>query len=1105
MSGKLYAHLEWLPAPAADFASRCRSVLDVTEGVGRELQILATSALDQNQLTRLSTAIEKLRAKGADLRPLAPFRLGLLSNSTTDFIVPALVATAARHGISLEVITGGYDQVLQDALTPDSRVNRSAPDAVLIAVDYRGIPIRGPVGNEERGRESVDDSLGYLRAVRDGIKRNSAAICIFQTISAPPETLFGNLDGVYSGSLLKIIDGVNTGIAETVLGSTDIVIDLAHLASTVGLADWHSPREWNSAKIPFSDAYIPLYADHVCRAIAALRGKSRRCLVLDLDNTLWGGVIGDDGLEGIQIGQGDPTGEAYLSLQRLVLDLRARGVVMAVCSKNDDEIARTPFRHHPEMLLKENHIAVFQANWRDKSTNIKAIAQELSLGLESLVFLDDNPGERLLIRQMLPEVAVPELPEDPALYSRTLAAAGYFETVVFSEDDLRRADFYQDNARRVKLQQEAGDLESYLASLEMEITFQPFDEIGRARIAQLINKSNQFNLTTKRYTEAQIASMQDDPAYFTLQVRLSDTFGDNGMIAAVICRRATAEQWEIDTWLMSCRVLGRRVENMTLLAVLDQAKKEGVRKLIGTYIPTDRNKLVQEHYPKLGFQLVKIENQVSTYELEVDTAVVERAPMSVRHIGPTRVSTTRRSSDFVIHLAEETLQGTSVRPQQTSQIGSVDEIESKLIRIWEEILDRENVGTRDDFFELGGDSLLGIRLMIEIEKQFGRRFEISKLVSHPTIEALARELGASENSSPVPGVNEVESELTRIWEEILDRENVGVRDDFFELGGDSLLGIRLMIEIEKHFGRRFEISQLVARPTIEALAQELGASKSEVQANHIVPMRPRGDRTPLFFIHCGTGHVLRYRALTSFLDSDIPIYGVRAPDLRAMTSVPTVEDLAVLYLADIRKTQPQGPYQLAGFCFGGTVAYEVARRLTEMGETVSLVVLIQAVNASYYRNLPLMQSVRYRFKYAYDKSSKYGGRLVRGEWGEFYQGIRDIISWRKRKKQSSSSRSEPELGKNGDSQDIYDNIALLATLGDTFAPKPYLGRIHLIRADTQGAELENDMTFGWQAVARGGVEVCTLPGNHYTLLEKPNVAKVAEKVGSWLAKREVSV
>jgi thioesterase domain-containing protein/acyl carrier protein len=639
----------------------------------------------------------------------------------------------------------------------------------------------------------------------------------------------------------------------------------------------------------------------------------------------------------------------------------------------------------------------------------------------------------------------------------------------------------------------------------MEITFQPFDEIGRARIAQLINKSNQFNLTTKRYTEAQIASMQDDPAYFTLQVRLSDTFGDNGMIAAVICRRATAEQWEIDTWLMSCRVLGRRVENMTLLAVLDQAKKEGVRKLIGTYIPTDRNKLVQEHYPKLGFQLVKIENQVSTYELEVDTAVVERAPMSVRHIGPTRVSTTRRSSDFVIHLAEETLQGTSVRPQQTSQIGSVDEIESKLIRIWEEILDRENVGTRDDFFELGGDSLLGIRLMIEIEKQFGRRFEISKLVSHPTIEALARELGASENSSPVPGVNEVESELTRIWEEILDRENVGVRDDFFELGGDSLLGIRLMIEIEKHFGRRFEISQLVARPTIEALAQELGASKSEVQANHIVPMRPRGDRTPLFFIHCGTGHVLRYRALTSFLDSDIPIYGVRAPDLRAMTSVPTVEELAVLYLADIRKTQPQGPYQLAGFCFGGTVAYEVARRLTEMGETVSLVVLIQAVNASYYRNLPLMQSVRYRFKYAYDKSSKYGGRLVRGEWGEFYQGIRDIISWRKRKKQSSSSRSEPELGKNGDSQDIYDNIALLATLGDTFAPKPYLGRIHLIRADTQGAELENDMTFGWQAVARGGVEVCTLPGNHYTLLEKPNVAKVAEKVGSWLAKREVSV
>jgi FkbH-like protein len=1025
MSNKIFMDLEWLPKPPVDFSSRSKALLDDAKGAGRELRSLAACALDQNQLIRLATSIEKLRANGADLEPLVPFRLGLLSNSTMDFIVPALVATAARYGLALEVITGGYDQVLQDALAPDARVNRSAPDAVLLAIDYRGIPIRGGGTNAEKGREDVRASLEYLQAVRDAIKRNSKAICVFQTVSAPPETLFGSMDAAFPGSLSRIIDGVNIGISDSIGGSTDIVIDLAHLASTVGLAYWHSPSQWNSAKIPFSDAFVPLYADHVCRALAAVRGKSRKCLILDLDNTLWGGAIGDDGLEGIQIGQGDPKGEAYLDVQQLALDLRARGIVLAVCSKNEDETARAPFRSHPEMLLKENHIAVFQANWNDKATNIKAIAQELSLGLDAMVFLDDNPAERLLIRQTLPEVAVPELPDDPALYSRTLAAAGYFEAVAFSEDDLRRADFYQDNARRVILQKQAGDLESYLASLAMEITFQPFDEIGRSRIAQLINKSNQFNLTTKRYTEAQIAAIQNDPAYFTLQVRLSDAFGDNGMIAAVICRRATKDEWEIETWLMSCRVLGRRVENMTLLALLDQAKKEGVRKLIGTYIPTDRNKLVEDHYTKLGFRLVKTQNQASTYELDVASAVVEGAPMSVRHLVPTQGPRLKRKIlDIARHPANEAPIGTSMEAPQTHRMELPGEIESVLIRIWEDVLDRDNVGIRDDFFELGGDSLRGVRLMIEIENKFQRRFEISKLVSHPTIEALA---------------------------------------------------------------------------------QELGASVNDVEAAHIVPMRPLGDRTPLFCVHCGTGHVLRYRALASYLDSDIPIYGIRAPDLWATNTAPTVEDLAELYLADVRKIQPHGPYQFFGFCFGGTVAFEIARRLTEIGETVSFVVLVQTSNAAYYRKLSSVQSLRYGLSYISGRFSKYSRRFLRGEWSEIYTGFRSLMAWRKRKRQSGSLRDEPASAETSEPKDVYDNIAMLATIGDAFVPKPYSGRIHLIRAKEQPAESQNDMTFGWQDIARDGVEVITLPGNHYSLLELPQVIKVAETVDAWLAKKEVHV
>jgi FkbH-like protein len=405
---------------------------------------------------------------------------------------------------------------------------------------------------------------------------------------------------------------------------------VAGLAETVGLAYWHNTQLWNLAKLPFSDELIPLYADHVARTVAAMCGKSGKVLILDLDNMVWGGVIGDDGLEGIQIAQGDVRGEAHLAVQRLALELRQRGIVLAVSSKNSDEAAREPFEKHPEMLLKLDHIAVFQANWNDKAINIQAIAEELSLGLDAMVFLDDSPVERGLVRKLLPQVAVPELPEEPAYYARTLAAGGYFEAVAFAGEDLKRAGFYQDNARRATLQKQACGVDAYLASLDMTITFRPFDATGRARIVQLINKSNQYNLTTRRYTDPEVTEAENDPVVFTLQVRLADIFGDNGMISVVICQPAQAGVWEIDTWLMSCRVLGRKVEYMVLREILEHARSAGIRKLAGTYRPTDRNKLVVDHYARLGFTRVgEDESGLTRWELLVEGAEPESAPMRV--------------------------------------------------------------------------------------------------------------------------------------------------------------------------------------------------------------------------------------------------------------------------------------------------------------------------------------------------------------------------------------------------------------------------------------------------------------------------------------------
>jgi len=633
MSENLYASLGWLPEPPEDFRRRCRIALESADP-GRAVAHLATYSLNEIQLRKLAATAESLKQKAGTLKPLTPFKLAILGNATLDPLVPALIATALRHGIDLECVKGDYGQTLQEALSPDSPINRARPNAVLLALDHRGLPLQATaIGDPRDAPAKIRDSISFLNSLRDGFRSHSNALCILQTIAAVPEPIFGNLDSAVPGTLRSLAASFNAALIESLQNTQDVVFDVASLAETVGLANWHSPTQWNIGKFAFDARFLPLYADHVCRIVASIRGKSRKCLVLDLDNTVWGGVIGDDGLEGIVLGQGDATGEAYLDVQRAALALRDRGIILAISSKNTDEVARTPFVEHPEMLLREHHIAVFQANWNDKAKNIAAIASELSLGLDALVFLDDNPVERGLIREWLPEVAVPELPENPALYARTLSAAGYFESVVFSDEDRKRAKLYEDNARRAALQSEVGDLDAYLASLNMAIVFRPFDATGRSRIAQLINKSNQFNLTTRRYTEGDVAAFEADPNCFTLQVRLLDTFGDNGMISVVICRVLLPAVWEIDTWLMSCRVLGRRVEQMVLREILRHARDRGAEKLVGAYLPTHKNDMVKDHYQKLGFRLVSQDESGRTgWELDT-SAEVEPAPMSVDSAG----------------------------------------------------------------------------------------------------------------------------------------------------------------------------------------------------------------------------------------------------------------------------------------------------------------------------------------------------------------------------------------------------------------------------------------------------------------------------------------
>jgi FkbH-like protein len=631
--------LPWLVPPPTDFRQKVRRLAREFPDAETSARQLAAYKLSANQLHILGIALSNLTT----LRGKTT-RLGVLSNGTTDLLLPALTASALRHGVWLQVIGTDFDQVALEALNPDSELHRAQCDFVLLCLDDRGLSLEPIPGDARRAQRNVDASLQYIDSIRHALHGSSRCTVIVQTLPQVTDSLFGSLERDVPGTRQWLIDKFNRKIRFRIRSSGDLLLDTAALAEMVGVSRWHDPVQWTLGKFQFSHEVLPLYSDWVGRLIASARGQSRKCLVLDLDNTLWGGVIGDDGLAGIVLGNGDPAGEAYLKIQRAALALRERGIILAVSSKNDDHVARAAFRSCPEMLLKEEHIAVFQANWMDKASNLEAIARSLNIGIDALVLLDDNPAERAQVRAALPAVAVPELPEDPAFYADMLLAAGYFEACRFTAEDRTRADQYRVNIARTAALSESSNLESHLRSLQMRAACRPFDAVNRPRITQLINKTNQFNLTTRRYTESEVEAFEKYAA-FTLQVRLIDRYGDNGVIAVAICAERDSD-WIIDTWLMSCRVLNRKVEHAMLNCIVSSAKSARVKLLLGQYIKTERNGLVREHYARLGFSPCTVSELESQWQLSTETYIPVDVPIQIDASLRMHNDGQQRSSEF---------------------------------------------------------------------------------------------------------------------------------------------------------------------------------------------------------------------------------------------------------------------------------------------------------------------------------------------------------------------------------------------------------------------------------------------------------------------------
>ncbi len=620
------AQFSWRPKLTQDWLSRWDELdrrirlLDGTAAAAEfaaisiEARQLAGHQLGPHENLKMERLARRMLAQHERFAGLRHFRVGVISNRTVSHLIAPLTAAGLVRGLLVEAVEVPCESVLRLAFDREKVGedvsggvgNLVAADASVIILDEGAF--RGPDAPLDRALEeqALGDAQVYLRRTVALLGAAGGARAIVATLPLPAWSISSS-DASLAGSLQSFALRLNQLIADGARSGEWLMWDLAALASRVGADCWFDAIRFHEAKIPFRFELGPLVADHLCRILAAISGKSCRALVLDLDDTLWGGVVGDDGVSGIRLGQNSAEGEAYVAFQRFLLNLRQRGIVLAVCSKNSDAIAREPFQHHPEMLLKEEHFAVFLANWLDKAANLRTIAATLGLGLESVAFADDNPAERARVRQDLPMVSVIELGSEPAFYPARIADSGVFEHLQLNSEDRLRADSYRARALGAAQAATAGSYDDYLRSLKMTLSISPFDAVGRSRIAQLINKSNQFNLTTRRYSEMDVQRFEQSPGEFLCwQARLDDAFGQHGVISVIIVRKLPKE-WTIDTWLMSCRVLMRGVEEALMNLLMQDARDAGVETIIGEYISTPRNALVADLYSRLGFIPIKVD------------------------------------------------------------------------------------------------------------------------------------------------------------------------------------------------------------------------------------------------------------------------------------------------------------------------------------------------------------------------------------------------------------------------------------------------------------------------------------------------------------------
>lgn len=546
--------------------------------------------------------IELSKKSKSDLSSMPEYRLAVLGDCSTQHLVTSLKGYAATKELAFNVFDADYDQILPQIIDRESEMYVFKPNAILIFMcveKLHDLWCKTPENDRGLFAESVVETI---KGLWSNIELNCTAKILQFTFAEYDDSVFGNYSCKHRESFVYQLRKLNYLLMDSCADNNNIfLVDLLKIQTQIGREKMYDPRLYYAAKMPVSIEALPLIAANVFSVIQALRGQFAKCVILDLDNTLWGGVIGDDGLSGIQIGDLG-LGRVYSDIQTYMKELKNRGIILAVCSKNEEDIAKEPFEKLDEMVLRLEDFSIFVANWEDKASNIEKIQQKLNIGFDSMIFVDDNPFERDLVRALIPGIIVPDLPDDPADYLSYLQEQNLFETISYSEEDARRTDQYRAEAQREVLRQQFSDYDEYLKSLNMTAIAAPFDQFNIPRIAQLTQRSNQFNLRTVRYTESEVQAAAENPNRITVYFKLKDKLADHGLISLVIMEKLDDSQLFIDTWVMSCRVLKRGVEEYIINKLVDIANENGYKEIVGEYIRTPKNNIVADVYGKMGFR-----------------------------------------------------------------------------------------------------------------------------------------------------------------------------------------------------------------------------------------------------------------------------------------------------------------------------------------------------------------------------------------------------------------------------------------------------------------------------------------------------------------------